>query len=105
MTTFVVTLPGTFTTPLTEQERATLMKGLRPADPSRTDFEPAAELDVLTVDTENSTFTVRLEVEAGNSTEAELNAREIASSALLDAGRTERTAPMGEAAITGIEAE
>ena len=105
MTTFVVTLPGTFMSPLTEDARSRLIKGLRSADPGRTDFEPAAELDVLSVDTEKSTYTVRLEVEAGDSGEAERNARNLAARALLDAGYTSDTAPMGKAAITGIEAE
>ncbi|MEE4598237.1 hypothetical protein V2J94_41450 [Streptomyces sp. DSM 41524] len=92
MTTFVVTLPGTFEESLTEDARSRLVEGLKPAEP-----------DALSVDTESSTFTIRLEIEADDPKEAERNAQDIAARALLDAGYTIMTAPMGEPVTTGVE--
>ncbi|MEU3184124.1 hypothetical protein ABZ707_07910 [Streptomyces sp. NPDC006923] len=104
MTTYVVTIPGTLHEPLTGEARSVLLGALRPADPQGTEFGAAEELDLLSVDTEQSTLTIRLEVEADDSNAAEEEARRIASDALDKAGFTIRTAPLGDPVITGIDA-
>ncbi|MFF1419555.1 hypothetical protein [Streptomyces sp. NPDC058280] len=105
MTTYVVTIPGTLKEALTDEARSILVGALRPADPKGTGFGAAEDLDLLSVDSEQSTFTVRLEVEADDSNAAGEEARRIASGALDKAGFTIRTAPLGEPVITGIDAE
>ncbi|CAM5458034.1 hypothetical protein GCM10010329_33060 [Streptomyces spiroverticillatus] len=105
MTTYVVTLPGTLLDKLTPAARAVLLRELSPADPRHTALGEAEDLDRLSLDEENSTFVIRLEVQAATSGEAELEARRIAERALRSAGLDEQAAPMGPAAISGIDTE
>ncbi|OKK03825.1 hypothetical protein AMK26_20715 [Streptomyces sp. CB03234] len=104
MTTYVITIPGTFLRELTDDARSVLVRHLRPADPRQTSLGRAEDLDVLTVN-DNGTFSVRLEVEADNSRSAEEVARRTATAALREAGYTENEAPTGPAAVTGIDAQ
>jgi hypothetical protein len=105
MTTYVVTIPGTLHGELTDDARSVLLQALRPADPHGTDFGAAEDLDLLSVDTEESRFTLRLEVRAEDSNGAEEAARQIAVGALEKAGFTPATAPLGQPFITGIDRE
>jgi hypothetical protein len=102
VTTYVITIPGTFLRELTDEARSVLVRKLRPADPRQTSLGRAEELDVLTVN-ENGTFSVRLEVEAHDSHSAEEAARRTATEALREAGYAEDDAPTGPAAVTGID--
>ncbi|MER7112657.1 hypothetical protein [Streptomyces sp. NPDC000229] len=104
MTTYVITIPGTFLRELTDDARSVLVQRLRPADPRQTSLGRAEELDVLTVH-DNGTFSVRLEVEAVDSRSAEEVARSAAATALREAGYSEDEAPTGPAAVTGIDAQ
>ncbi|WP_329115487.1 hypothetical protein [Streptomyces sp. NBC_01465] len=104
MTTFVVTIPGTFLADLTPAARQTLLSRLRPADPQTTSFGESEDLDLLTLYSGTKTFSLRLEVEADDTAGAENEARRIAADALRVAGFSEQDAPLGEAAITGIDA-
>lgn len=105
MTTYVVTLPGTLLGKLTPAAHQLLLRELSPADPRHTTLGEAEDLDRLTLDDENSTFVIRLEVQAANSKEAEGEARRIATAALRSAGLDEDGAPMGPAVISGIDTE
>jgi hypothetical protein len=102
MTTYVITIPGTFLRDLTEASRAVLVERLRPADPQRTELGEAQELDILTVN-ENGTFSIRLEVVAQDNRSAEADAKRVAGEALHEAGFSEDDAPLGPTAITGID--
>ncbi|QTD96225.1 hypothetical protein [Streptomyces cyanogenus] len=104
MTTYVISVPGTFTTGAEADTRTRLARALRPADPHGTRMGSAEDLDVLSVNDDN-TFTLRLTVEADTGPHAEEEARRLADSALRDAGLDERTAPLGPAVITGIDSE
>ncbi|MEU6736937.1 hypothetical protein [Streptomyces physcomitrii] len=102
MTTFVITVPGTFLKELTGPARAELLRGLRPRDPQRTELGAEEDLDILTV-REGGTFSLHLEVEAENAHAAETAAKELAARALADIGFTEEEAPLGPTAVTGID--
>jgi hypothetical protein len=104
MTTYVISVPGTFTTGVAADTRTRLTRALRPADPHGTRMGSSEDLDVLRVN-EDNTFTLRLTVEADTGPHAEQEARRLADSALRDAGLDERTAPLGPAVITGIDSE
>ncbi|MFG2606309.1 hypothetical protein ACGFT2_22570 [Streptomyces sp. NPDC048514] len=104
MTTFVISVPGTFTTAVAAETRTRLARALRPADPHGTRMGNAEDLDVLSVN-EDNTFTLRLTVEADTGPHAEEEARRLADSALRDAGVDEGGAPLGPAVITGIDSE
>ncbi|MER6037614.1 MULTISPECIES: hypothetical protein [unclassified Streptomyces] len=104
MTTYVITVPGTFTTGVGDEARARLSRALRPADPHTTRMGSTEDLDVLNVN-EDNTFTLRLTVEADTGPHAEDEARRLADSALRDAGLDERSAPLGPAFVTGIDSE
>lgn len=77
---------------------------LRPQDPQNTDLGESEELSLLTVD-ENNTFSVRLEIEAADRKSAEAEAVRLVSGALRDSGLSEDDAPLGPAAVTGIDRE
>ncbi|WP_405623601.1 hypothetical protein [Streptomyces sp. NBC_00076] len=104
MTTYVITVPGTFVHGVTDASRSDVERRLRPQDPKNTDLGENEELSLVTVE-ENNTFSVRLEVKAANQTSAEAEAVRIVSSALRDSGFTEDDAPLGPAAVTGIDRE
>ncbi|GAA2201498.1 hypothetical protein [Streptomyces bangladeshensis] len=104
MTTYVISVPGTFTTGIGADTRTRLARALRPADPHGTRMGSAEDLDVLSVN-EDNTFTLRLTVEADTGRHAEEEAHRLAGSALRDAGLDEWTAPLGPAVITGIDSQ
>ncbi|MET8563426.1 hypothetical protein ABZV75_23565 [Streptomyces flaveolus] len=104
MTTYVISVPGTFTTGIGADTRTRLARALRPADPHGTHLGSAEDLDALSVNDDN-TFTLRLTVEADTGRHAEEEARRLADSALRQAGLDERIAPLGPAVITGIDSE
>ncbi|MGW0208442.1 hypothetical protein ACWDZ8_22445 [Streptomyces sp. NPDC003233] len=104
MTTYVISVPGTFTADIGTDTRTRLARALSPADPHGTRMGSAEGLDVLRVN-EDNTFTLRLTVEADTGPHAEQEARRLAGSALQDAGLDERSAPLGPAVITGIDSE
>ncbi|HEY5835321.1 DUF6204 family protein [Streptomyces sp.] len=105
MTTYVVTVPGTFLDAPTAQAREALVRALRPVDPQGTDFGEAEELGILTVYDGTSAFSLRLEVAADTTAHAEEAARDLAAEALRAAGYTPRSAPLGQPVITGIDAD
>ncbi|MER6061481.1 hypothetical protein ACWET9_38790 [Streptomyces sp. NPDC004059] len=104
MTTYVISVPGTFTADIGTDTRTRLARALRPADPHGTRMGNAEGLDVLRVN-EDNTFTLRLTVQADTGRHAEQEARRLAGSALQDAGLDERSAALGPAVITGIDSE
>lgn len=99
MTTFVMTIPGTFLREVSKEERAALVQQLRPADPQHHHAGQSEDLDTVNDD---GTFTLRLEVEAGDSRSAEQHAKQVTATALRKAGIGEGQAPLGPAAVTGI---
>lgn len=104
MTTYVITVPGTFTSGIEDEARTRLSRALRPADPHHTRMGSAQDLDPLTVN-EDDTFTIRLAVEADSAPHAEEDARRLADSALHAAGLDDGSAPLGPAVVTGIDSE
>ncbi|WP_129311365.1 hypothetical protein [Streptomyces sp. L2] len=104
MTTYVISVPGTFTAGIDADVPGRVSSALRPADPHGTRMGNTQDLDVLTVN-EDATFTVRLTVEADTRHDAEEEARRLAGSALREAGLDERTAALGPAVVTGIDSE
>ncbi|PKV89615.1 hypothetical protein [Streptomyces sp. TLI_146] len=104
MTDYVITVPGTFVHGITDAQRSAVERRLRPQDPANTDFGESEELSLLTVQ-EGNMFSVRLEVEAASRSEAEANAVRLVSAALRDSGFGEEDAPLGPAAVTGIDRE
>ncbi|MEU3958033.1 hypothetical protein ACIG54_10500 [Streptomyces achromogenes] len=104
MTTYVISVPGTFTAGIGTDTRTRLARALRPADPHGTRMGNAEDLDVLSVNDDN-TFTLRLTVDADTRPHAEEAARRLAGDALRDAGLDERSAPLGPAVVTGIDSE
>ncbi|OAR22641.1 hypothetical protein A8W25_23840 [Streptomyces sp. ERV7] len=104
MTDYVITVPGTFVHGITDAQRSEIERRLRPQDPANTGFGENEELSLLTVQDAN-TFAVRLEVEAATRGEAEASAVRLVSAALRDSGFAEDDAPLGPAAVTGIDRE
>ncbi|MFE8015756.1 hypothetical protein ACFU3O_23805 [Streptomyces antibioticus] len=104
MTTYVISVPGTFTGTAGPRTRDELARALRPADPHRTRLGDEEDLDVLTVN-DDDTFTVRLTVEAGSGPEAEREAHRLARSALTAVGLDDGAAPLGPAVVTGIDSD
>jgi hypothetical protein len=74
MTTYVISVPGTFTTGIGADTRTRLARALRPADPHGTHLGNVEDLDVLSVNDDN-TFTLRLTVDADTRPHAEEQAR------------------------------
>ncbi|MFJ4690647.1 hypothetical protein [Streptomyces sp. NPDC088766] len=104
MTTYVISVPGTFTTGVDADTRARIGRSLRPADPHRTQMGNAEDLDALSLN-DDDTFTIRLTVEADSAPHAEERARLLAQSALRESGLDESDAPLGPAAVTGIDSD
>ncbi|MEV8209076.1 hypothetical protein AB0P40_28380 [Streptomyces sp. NPDC079189] len=104
MTTYVITVPGTFVHGVTDASRTDMERRLRPRDPKNTDLGESEELNLLTVG-EGSTFSVRIEVEADSRAGAEAEVVRLVSSALRDSGFSQDDAPLGPAAVTGIDRE
>ncbi|MFB8088494.1 hypothetical protein [Streptomyces sp. NPDC055992] len=101
MTNFVITVPGTFVIDITHSERSALESALAS---QHTDVSRSEGLDLLSLN-EDGTFSVRLEVEAPDRYEAELNASRILAAALKKAGIEEADAPLGPPAVTGIDSD
>lgn len=102
MSRFVLTVPGTFKRPLQEQPRARLLAALRGVDPDRFGTVPQ-DLDLLTLDPDASTFVLRLEVEATDTTSAGDQAEAMVRTALRAAGYTDWEAPVGVPVVTAID--
>ncbi|MEU6890377.1 hypothetical protein ABZ934_00985 [Streptomyces sp. NPDC046557] len=105
MTVYLVTIPGTLLTELTADARTRLVGALRPADPRGTELGVAEDLDILSFYSGSSAFSLHLEVEASDTASATDKARDLASSALRDAGLDAEAAPLGDPVITGIAGE
>ncbi|MGW5733281.1 MULTISPECIES: hypothetical protein [Streptomyces] len=101
MTTFVITVPGTFLTGITDSTRSALERSLAAR---HTDVSENEGLDLLTLN-EDNTFSIRLEVDAPDRYEAELNATKLLAAALKEAGVDEADAPLGPPAVTGIDSD
>ncbi|WP_435972386.1 hypothetical protein [Streptomyces sp. Qhu_M48] len=101
MTTFVITVPGTFLSDITTSERATLERKLTSR---HTDISESEDVDLLTLN-EDGTFAIRLEVQAADQYEAKLDATRLVSEALREAGVEEADAPLGPPAVTGIDSD
>ncbi|MFD8643134.1 hypothetical protein ACFV14_22885 [Streptomyces zaomyceticus] len=101
MTTFVITVPGTFTSDITDTERAALERELAP---QHTDVSESEGVNLLTLN-EGGTFAVRLEVEAADRYEAKLEATRLVSAALREAGIAEADAPLAQPAVTGMDSD
>ncbi|MFF4243380.1 hypothetical protein ACFYY2_02765 [Streptomyces sp. NPDC001822] len=101
MTTFVITVPGTFVTGITDTSRAALEGKL---SAQHTDVSESEGLDLLTLN-DDDTFSIRLEVDATDRYEAELEAVGLVSSALQETGYSETEAPLGSPAVTGIDSD
>ncbi|GGU68080.1 hypothetical protein [Streptomyces lavendofoliae] len=101
MTTFVITVPGTFISDITDSARSALERKLAS---QHTDVSKSEGLNLLTLN-EDGTFSVRLEVDAPDRYEAELDATRLVSAALKEAGITEADAPLGPPAVTGINSD
>ncbi|MEU5275284.1 hypothetical protein ABZ782_02285 [Streptomyces asoensis] len=104
MTTYVITVPGTFTAEVGEATRTRLGQALRPADPHHTRMGSEQDLDPLTVN-DDDTFTIRLAVDADSAPLAEEDARRLADSALRAVGLDDTQAPLGPAVVTGIDSD
>ncbi|MFE1753741.1 hypothetical protein [Streptomyces anandii] len=102
MSTYVITIPGTFLHGLDDDRRADLARRLRPGDPHHTSLGREEDLDLLTVN-DDKTFSIRLEVTAGDRGTAEREAKRTAASALREAGFGEDDAPLGPTTVTGID--
>ncbi|MGW5852279.1 hypothetical protein ACWFQ8_30775 [Streptomyces sp. NPDC055254] len=101
MTTFVITVPGTFVSDVTDSARSVLERKLARR---HTDVSESEGLDLLTLN-EDGTFSVRLEVDAPDRYEAELDATRLVSAALREAGIAPADAPLGPPAVTGIDSD
>ncbi|WP_405578442.1 hypothetical protein [Streptomyces sp. NBC_01190] len=104
MTTYIVTVPGTFLDAPPEGTQEALVRALRPINP-HTDSGEEEDLDILTVYSGTPAFSLRMEVEADTKTVASDAARDLAASALLTAGVPPESTSLGEPVITGIEVE
>ncbi|GAA1931830.1 hypothetical protein GCM10009837_66940 [Streptomyces durmitorensis] len=101
MTTFVITVPGTFLSDINDSACMALERELASR---HTDVSESEGVDLLTLN-EGGTFSVRLEVEAADRYEAELQATRLVVAALKEAGINEADAPLGPPAVTGIDSE
>ncbi|MFF1697672.1 hypothetical protein ACFVXC_29340 [Streptomyces sp. NPDC058257] len=101
MTTFVITVPGTFLSDINDSARGALERELASR---HTDVSESEGVDLLTLN-EGGTFSVRLEVDAVDRYEAELQATRLVVAALKEAGINEADAPLGSPVVTGIDSE
>ncbi|MFE2876344.1 hypothetical protein ACFXG6_20230 [Streptomyces roseus] len=101
MTTYVITVPGTFLTDVDDAARSKLAGKLAS---HHTDLSETEDVELLTVH-EGGTFSVRLEVEASDRAAAEDSAVRLLAGALAELGLTEKEAPLGPPAVTGVDGE
>jgi hypothetical protein len=104
VTTYVITVPGTFLRAVPDSVRSDIGRRLRPQDPRNTELGENEELSLLSVD-EGGMFAARIEVEAADRLLAEAEAVRLVSRALRDSGLAEDEAPLGAAVVTGIDSE
>ncbi|MFJ3856711.1 hypothetical protein ACIPRL_10825 [Streptomyces sp. NPDC090085] len=100
-TTYVITVPGTF---LSEADAATRSRLARRLASHHTDLSEAEDVRLLTVH-EGGTFSARLEVEAPDRATAEADAVRLVADALAELGFSEKDAPLGPPAVTGVEGD
>ncbi|WP_030714657.1 hypothetical protein [Streptomyces sp. NRRL F-2580] len=101
MTTYVITVPGTFLRDVDDAARSKLARRLAS---HHTDLSEAEDVELLTVH-EGGTFSARLEVEAPDRATAEDEAVRLLAGALAELGFSEKDAPLGPPAVTGLEGE
>ncbi|MFB7179837.1 hypothetical protein ACFCYI_19310 [Streptomyces sp. NPDC056257] len=101
MTTYVITVPGTFLRDVDDAARSKLARRLAS---HHTDLSEAEDVELLTVH-EGGTFSARLEVEAPDRASAEDEAVRLLAGALEELGFSEKDAPLGPPAVTGLEGE
>ncbi|MFF3673104.1 hypothetical protein ACFYYS_03850 [Streptomyces sp. NPDC002120] len=101
MTTYVITVPGTFLRDVDDAARSKLARRLAS---HHTDLSEAEDVELLTVH-EGGTFSARLEVEAPDRATAEDEAVRLLAGALEELGFSEKDAPLGPPAVTGLEGE
>jgi hypothetical protein len=102
MTTYVITVPGTFLKDVSDGARAELVSRLRPVDPQHTALGESEDLGILRVN-DDGTFSIHLEVDAQNRHSAEGEATRLAQDALSGAGLPADAAALGPAVVTGID--
>lgn len=105
MTTFVITVPGTFVHGISPALRSEVERRLSPRDPQDTDLGETEDLSLLTVEDDGNAFSVRVRIEAPDKAAAESDAVRLVSSAFEDSGLSKDDAPFGPAAVTGIDRE
>ncbi|MFW6719802.1 hypothetical protein ACHZ98_06410, partial [Streptomyces sp. MAR4 CNY-716] len=91
MSRFVITVPGTFVSPVPPSAVTALQQKLASL---HTDVSESEGLDLLTRNGDNI-FSVRLEVEAPDRYEAELDATRLVAAALRGSGIEETDAQLG----------
>ncbi|MFJ3908322.1 hypothetical protein [Streptomyces vinaceus] len=101
MTTYVITVPGTF---LTDVDDAALSELARRLAAHHTDLSETEDVELLTVH-EGGAFSVRLEVEAPDRATAEDKAVHLLAGTLEDLGRPDKDTPLGPPAVTGVDGE
>ncbi|OKK22045.1 hypothetical protein AMK16_02110 [Streptomyces sp. CB00455] len=101
MTTYVITVPGTFLRDVDETARSGLVRRLASHHTALSETE---DLDLLTLN-DDGTFSVRLEVDAEDRAGAEAQAVRLTADALEESGFPDKEAPLGPPAVTGIDAE
>ncbi|MCX5015269.1 hypothetical protein OG765_30570 [Streptomyces sp. NBC_00555] len=101
MTTYVITVPGTFLRDADDAARSELARSLAS---HHTDLSETEDVELLTVH-EDGTFSVRLEVEASDRATAEDDAVRLTAGALEELGFSEKDAPLGPPAVTGVDGQ
>ncbi|WP_327130324.1 hypothetical protein OG311_02010 [Streptomyces sp. NBC_01343] len=101
MTTYVITVPGTFLTDVDDAARSELARRLAS---HHTDLSETEDVELLTVH-EGGTFSVRLEVEAPDRATAEDDAVRLLAGTLKELGLPEKVAPLGPPAVTGVDGD
>ncbi|MFB6809621.1 hypothetical protein [Streptomyces sp. NPDC056387] len=101
MTTYVITVPGTFLTDVDDGTRSELAGRLAS---HHTDLSENEDVELLTVH-EGGTFSVRLEVEAPDRATAEGNAVRVVTGALAELGLSQKEAPLGPSSVTGVDGD
>ncbi|MEU0227388.1 hypothetical protein ABZ177_23960 [Streptomyces sp. NPDC006284] len=104
MTTYVISVPGTFTGTVQDGTKDELARALRPDDPHGTHLGDEEDLDALSLN-DDGTFTIRLTVEADTTAQAEGRAHEVADAALRAVGLDANSAPLGPSVVTGIDSD
>ncbi|MFI8264606.1 hypothetical protein [Streptomyces sp. NPDC085665] len=101
MTTYVITVPGTFLTDVDDAARSELARKLAS---HHTDLSETEDVELLTVH-EGGTFSVRLEVEAPDRATAEDDAVRLLAETLEELGLPEKDLPLGPPAVTGVDGD